>query len=323
MLSIKTKYFPWAPAIPFKIKAGRYLLPELSQDAWQKAFSNNDIVATCFGGLFESYYSGACHEALNKLLPGKTLYWSGNEKFNLIIPYGALAQSKSFIEEVQVKKYPTPIFFDKDGHTYINCLLNYIDKYTFKGDYIGIDKNPVSFQLFRNIMVEWSRDYLPQLRNFEEPEDIKKFIKTNKFNMLKPFILLIPERTGVSMHEERGIDWGMQEVRSFISMIRPMINVVIATDYPHKYNKLGYFIKPSIENILYLIQKSSYILSNEIDYLLISLMLGNNILICNSKPGNLNINANKEYLKSENKIYCYEKVEPFAAYEVIKESIAF
>jgi hypothetical protein len=317
-MSLKTKYFPFAPGIPYKIN-GLYLAYSLNQDNWNKAMANQTIVVLADGGLFESFFSLALLELCNKLLPGKTLYWSGNSKTSQMVYFNGLAKSQYFISKEKALKYTVPLFFDAENRTYINCLLNYLNVCNYKGNFCHVDQNPVCFQMFRNSLISWDRDYIPKLRNFKEGENLKKWIKNSKFNELVPYVLLIPEDTGLSEHEDVCLDWTMQDIKSFISMIKPL-NVVIMTNNVLKYRGLTpYILETNIENIIYLTKNTKHILAREPDYLLLSLMLSNSAIYYNKKKNYLNIEENKEYLGAENEVYSFKEVRPMDVYNCLKE----
>lgn len=317
---ISTRYFPFAPGIPYKIKNGRYVLPQMGGKYLSEVLSHEEIVVSAYCGLFESLFSFSILEMINQLSHNKTLYWCGNYDFSQLTYLNGLAQSKNLISSDKLSKYPVPIFFDASNRTYFNCLVNYINGYTYYGEYKYTDKKSVALQLFRNSMIEWDPRYLPQMRNLIESSEFKEWSAAHHFRAKKPFILLIDGGTGLSQHDDKFLNWGIHEVRSFSSMLRAAnISLVILTKYPQRHPGVQAYFPPfKLDNALYLISKASTVLSVEPDWLLSTLLIGSGSIICNVKKGALEIEKNARYLKSKNKIVSLENVDPLKAFEVIK-----
>ena len=74
-----TKYFPFSSGIPWQIKNGRYVQPEVSAAILQSKLRDKDIVVAAFGGLLESFYSLSILEAINYMMPGHSLFWCCTE----------------------------------------------------------------------------------------------------------------------------------------------------------------------------------------------------------------------------------------------------
>ena len=56
MTTFSTKYFPFAPGIPWQVKNGRYIRPEVSGAVLRSVLKDKDIVVSAFGGLLESFF---------------------------------------------------------------------------------------------------------------------------------------------------------------------------------------------------------------------------------------------------------------------------
>jgi len=316
---VSTKYFPFAPGIPYQIKNGRYVLPRMDSDYWFKATKAEEIVVSAYGGFFESLFSLSIFELLNKLLPGKKLYWSGNKVFNQLVYLNGLGTVRTFIEPDKLIKYPVPIFFDRDGRSYFNCLNNYINVNTYSGEYKYKDNKPLVQQLFRNAMVDWSLQYLPELRNLKEPTELKDWSTAHHFKSSKPFILFV-DSDEKSQHRTFCLDWCPQEVRSFSAMLRPTsLSFVVLTQYPQRYHGLNAYFPPfKLDTIMYLLSKAYSVLSINIDYLLCSMLISNASIISNDKKDEFNLEKNKKYLRVNNTIHSFNKITPLQAFNAVK-----
>ena len=62
-----TKYFPFSPGIPWKIKNNKYVVPEITTDTWKDTLKDRDIVILSHGGLLESFFSLYFVAAINKI----------------------------------------------------------------------------------------------------------------------------------------------------------------------------------------------------------------------------------------------------------------
>src|SRR5690554_6700310 len=92
MASFSIKNFPWAPGLSWKIKNGKYVVPELPFELFSKSLKNKDVVVCSFGGLVESFYSLSILELLNNNLIGNKLYWAGNSEYQNLLKLNGLAK---------------------------------------------------------------------------------------------------------------------------------------------------------------------------------------------------------------------------------------
>ena len=317
---VNTQYFPFAPGVPYQVKNGRYVLPELSQEHWQKALSKKEVVITAHAGLFESLLSCSVLEVINKLLPGKTLHWIGEDDFSQIYYLNGLATRSYLIDKEQISQYPVPLFFDADDRVYINCLHNYVNVYTYAGEYRYKCRHAVSKQLFQNSMVDWSVRYLPQLRNLEEPVEYKKWSNTVKFKEQRPYVLLFPEQTGLSQHDAVGINWTPQEVRSFVSMLKPAgVSVVLCVKDVRRWHGMQAYFPPfQLDIVLYLMSGALAVIARDVDFLLSAMLVSDAMIIANTQRHELDLNKNKKYLQVSNEIHLSKNMSP---YQVFNEYI--
>lgn len=314
--NVKTtsRIFPYCPGVIWKLSSN-YIIPKLDIDNWNRAIDNKEIIIVNFGGLFESFISLSYFEALNKLYPKRKICFNGQEQFYNLINLNGLGYCNNLINKEQALKYPIPIFLDKSNHVYFNCLNNYTThKY--------LNYNPLSKQLFINSCLGWNINYIPQLRNLKLPNEFEEFKQFRKFNIDKPFVLIFPDNnSGFSMHSVSMLGWTVAQIKSFVSMVHSKgIQTVIVTKNIGKYTGISSLIlAPKIETILCLIEKCSDILSDEIDFLLIALLLSKNCKIIGKDiKGSFSIKNNQKYLGTNKKLYLSKKLEPIEVFKEIK-----
>ena len=319
-MSSSNVIFPFCQGVVWPC-SGEIIKPKLNSSSWSKALDERNPIITCFGGFFEHYLSLSIAEALNKIYPSKSLIFNTDNKFDALINLNGLGELNKLIDEETLKQYPIPLFFDDDDNVYFNCLYNYLNIKKFNGEIIFKNRKALSKQLFINSCLDWNINYIPKFRKLTEPTEFKKWKESKKFNIDKPFILIFPDATDLSIHSTPMLDWNPAQVRSFVSMCSGSgLSSVIVTKNNGKYTGLNsLIIEPNIEQILCLIEKCSVILSNEIDFLLIALIHSNNAtIISRSNNKALSIKKNQKYLQT-NKIIIDSKIlNPIDVYKAIK-----
>lgn len=319
MSSYEIKYFPFCKGIGWKCTS--VIKPKLDGDSWNRAVSDRTPIITCFGGLYEHYFSLSIIEALNKILPSKKVYFNGDEKFNALIKLNGISLPENLITPELVKNYPLPLFFDEDDNVYFNVLFNYLEYHNVVGEVIFKNKNSISKQIFINSCLDWNISYTPQLRNLTEPLEFTKWKESKKFNIDKPFVLIFPDSTDLSMHSVSMLDWSIAQVKSFVSMCSGSgIHTVIITKNGGRYTGINSLvIPPNLEQILYLIQKCNVILSNEIDFLLLSLILSKNATVfARDQKHRYSIKYNQKFLQTDKKIIQLKTLNPLDVFKAIK-----
>lgn len=321
--NVKTtsRIFPYCPGIVWKLK-NNYIISKLDTDNWKKAIDDRDVVVVNFGGLFEVYFSLTYFEALNKLYPQKTIYFNGQDRFSNLLNINGLGKYNILVTGNQASKYPIPIFLDKSNHTYFNCLNDY---FYFKGhngknNYKNI--NPISKQLFKNSCLDWNINYIPQLRNLKLSNELKELKQFRKFDIDKPYILIFPDsNSGFSMHSVSTLGWTIAQIKSFVSMVNSKnIQTVIITKNIGKYvGTNALILSPKLDNIFSLIEKCSVILSEEVDFLLIALLLSKNTkIISRDVSSEFSIKKNQKYLGTDKKLYSAKELQPIEVFKEIK-----
>src|SRR6266581_2892356 len=289
-------YFPFLPGIPLQVNGN--IKRELDADSWNRLLENRNPIITCFGGLWESYLSLSYVEALNRFYPSKQLYINTDQKFNKLIELNNIAKPIQLISSDLIKNYPVPLFFNDGNDTFFNCLYNYLYSIDIaKKSKPHKNYGPIAKQLFRNSFLPWDINFIPKLRKLQEPIEFIKWKESKRFNIDKPYILIFPDKTDLSIHSFSELGWSIPQIKSFVSMCAGSgINSVIITKNIGRYTGINSLvIEPKIEQILYLIEKCSYRLSEEVDFLLLALTHSKNATVI----GRLN---KKQYsLKSNQK----------------------
>jgi hypothetical protein len=321
--NVKTtsRIFPYCPGIIWKLRSN-LIIPKLDINNWKRAIDDREIVIVNFGGLFETYFSLSYFEALNKLHPQKDITFNGQEQFSQLININGLGNCNSLINKEQAIKYPIPIFLDKSNHTYFNCLNNYLYIKNSNGKNEFKRRSALSKQLFENSCLDWNINYTPQLRNLKLSNVFKEFKQFKKFDIDRPYVLIFPDNnSGFSMHSISMLGWTVAQVKSFVSMTSSKgIQTVIITKHIGRYTGINSLVlAPKLDNILSLIEKSSVILSDEVDFLLIGLLLSKNgKIIARDVNKEFSIKKNQKYLGTNNKLYLAKELEPIKVFKEIK-----
>lgn len=311
------KFFPFAPGIPWKTR-GNYVVPELSTAIWENVLNDKQLVVVAHGGLFESFFSLSIIEAFNIINPGRDVYWTGNSKYESLVYMNGISKlSPVDIEDWRAKDYPVPIFLDKKDYAYINCLNNYI--------MLGLkDSNwnsraSVCQQIFRNSTLSWDSRYIPKIRTLFTSDDLEDWRKRSKFYNNKPYVLIFPDVTGMSMHTTKCLHWGPSEVKALSSLLYSSgYSLVVCTNNPRQYyDNYSYVAPANLDFVLYLISGAKAIISKEIDFLLMGLLLSDAKIISNafSKKRMFSPSVNKRFLKVNNMTYNTLTLTPTKAYK--------
>jgi len=317
---INIKYFPFAEGVPYKVKNRHYILPEMDTGNWNRIFSDKIPTLVLNGGFIENLFSLSFFEVMNYLYPLKKMEWCGDNRFAELVKYQGLAEVTNRISPDKIVGYPVPIFFNKSKTAvFMNALNNYIDVYSFRGDFKYVNKKFLFLQIFQNIMIDWSEYYIPQIRYLERDNSyIKQQFKIHNLNENAPIILIMPDETGLSMHDIKCLSWTIQDVRSFSSMIsRTGYNLVILSKTPQKYSSSSCLsLTDSIYNIVYFLNKASVVLSRDIDFLLAELLLGDAVIFSLRTTLQYRIQTNQNYIGSYNDVFVMNKMTPV---DVFKE----
>lgn len=314
-----TKYLPFAPGIPWKVQNGKYIVPEINGETWRSVVGNKNAVLLTSGGLLEAFYSLTILEAFKLENPHRALFWSGNQQFKYLFDSNAL--SKHISIDLDVNKYPTPLFFDKnDDHIFFNALYNYITIKDFRGfDNKKENNKPIVQQIFSNSLIGWEKDYVPKLRLLEEIEGKKHKDWLNSYGISKigKYVLYIVSNSGFDC-----LNWSYGQIREFSALLKSIgINLIVCTN-----DKINWPAGTKIARLdiaLTLIKNAWAILSADLDYLLIAPSINNEAIIISkfidSKPYDLIKNV--DFIGAENVIYSGLDINPYDTFLFLKENL--
>ena len=293
------KYFPFAPAIPWHIKNGKYIIRKIDGVSWNKALDNKEVVIAGFGGLFESFMSLTILETINNLTPNKKLHWIGDERFNYMIRSNSLANILSIdINEQTLKEYTTPLFMDKNKFVFFNYLNNYISVFTYHNKFGYHDQRAAIKQIFENSLVDWNLNYVPKMRHQITISEFENWAKRDKFFLNKPFVLIVPSHTGWSNHKNNCLEWTSQQVKSLAAMLHQSgIELVVCTQNESQYYGMKLHLLPMrLDYILHVLPFAKAIMANDIDILLMSLLMSKAKIIALKQDGEFSLTKNKKFV---------------------------
>jgi hypothetical protein len=269
-------YFPFCPGIAWSIQNGICRVRKGSISLLNNKLQNNDITILAYGGLLETFASLYIMESININFPSSKLFWEGNSYYNKIIEANGLANiSMEVIGINSSYQYPLPLFFDKEGKAYINALYNYAANrgLGLKGN-LKTGISPFA-KIIYNSLYRFNSRFLPKFRDLHCPDTLSKLLALQKININKFTVLLIPDKTGLSIHDNEYFKWDVTKIKSFYAALKQDdIQLIIATNEPGKYYSFPSVVPLNIENIIYLLNKSNAILSRDYDYLVVSYMMG-------------------------------------------------
>jgi len=324
-MSNKIVSFPWSPGIPWQLDYKSCVSPKLPFDLFETVLEKKELVVGVYGGLFESFYSLCLFEVLNKNLRN-TLKWCGYPEYYGLLEAQGLAVP--FLEKVtpyDMKRFPTPIFFDKNERAYFNCLNNYLIKTPYHSTFFSKgfkNPKPVIQQIVEKVTIPWDRSCLPKFRFEETFGDFTDLFKMRNISLKKKTILLMPDSTELSIHKESNIDWNKHQVKSFIVMAtQANYQVILLTNNSEAYwGTLAKVIPFSINMFFSLIEHVKFLIAKEVDYSLIALSYDVNIIsnerkwfMKNEDDPRLNLERNVKFLKSSSVIYTEGEVLPETA----------
>jgi hypothetical protein len=290
------KYFPFAPAIPWRIKNGKYIIRKIDSVSWNKALDNKEVVIAGFGGLLESFMSLTILETINNLAPNKKLHWIGDGRFNYIVRSNGLANILNI--DINLKEYTTPLFMDKSKFVFFNYLNNYLSVFTYYNKFGYYDQRAATRQIFENSLVDWNISYVPKIRHQITISEFENWAKRNKFFLNKPFVLIMPDHTGWSDHKNNCLKWSSQQVKSLAAMLyQHGIELVLCTQNEFQYYGMKLHLLPMrLDYILHILPFAKAVMASDIDILLISLLISKAKIISLKQEGEFSLTKNKKFI---------------------------
>ncbi|MHA2426871.1 MAG: hypothetical protein ACXADB_02435 [Candidatus Hermodarchaeia archaeon] len=322
MRSQKTLFFPFSPGIPWKIKNGKYVVPELPVSCFMDVLQKHDAVVSVFGGFLESFYSLSILEAINRTSPATKLFWCGDDRYHHLLDVNGLAKPFDEISQSDLDRFPTPIFFDKNDRAYFNCLNNYLDVQTYYLKQGYRDRRPVIEQIVEKSTIGWDIRHMPQLRHFQKPPDIDHYLRMYRLHVNGPFVLLFPDGDNYSQHDVDCLGWELHHVRSAAAILQQRnIPLVLMTDNINRYAYSQAKILPlRIDFAIYLMKKASAILSKNIDFPLVSFAISDAKVVSVEHKHEYNLSKNLHFIDCNNDIYTKEVLSPIDVCNFITES---
>jgi len=319
---ISTRYFPFSPGVPWQIKNGKYVIPELPVSCFVDILQGRDAVVSGFGGLAESFYSLSILEAINRETPGSKLFWCGDEVYHYLIELNGLAKPFDQITQSDLDRFPTPIFFDQNDRAYFNYLNNYLDTKTYYLEKGYRDRRPAIQQIVEKSTLKWDERYLPKLRNFKRPDDIDHYLKMFRIHVNGPFVLLFPDGDIYSQHSVDCLGWDIHQIRSAAAILQQRnIPLVLMTNNINRYAYSQAKVLPlRLDWAIYLMKKASAILSKNIDFLLVAYAMSDAKLVSIEQKHEYNLPKNMRVIDCHNDIYIKEELHPVEVCNFITES---
>ncbi len=308
----KSKFFPFAPGIPWKIERGKYIIPEIDFETWHNVLDNREVIITAFGGLVESFLSLCAAEALVSFDSSHNIYWIGKSQHSFFVRAQGLCKiSPINLTPKTLKEYPVPLFLDNEGKAYFNMLNNYLLRTSYWGQYPEEVSSPVTEQIARNVMVPW-RNYIPKLRNLGT-EFIDELKNTGRIRSTTKIISII---IGNSRSDILG--WTLQNIKEFSQLASHKgWRVVVFSHKPNLfYGSNILAVEYNYSNIMQAIRKSWVVLSNDINWLLITLMISEAMLFSRPVNNQYNLFKNAEFLDMHNDIFTDRNLSPIDVFRI-------
>ena len=309
----KSKFFPFSAGIPWKVERGKYIVPKIDAETWHKALDGKDLVITVFGGLFESFFSLSVAEALISFDSGHKLSWLGNEEYlSLVRMQGACVFCDINLTPEKLKSYPTPIFFDQENNAYFNVLNNYLTRTAYWGKHSEPVNDSAADQIFRNVMIPW-QDSLPKLRNLGT-EFYDELCQTAQLNARSKIVLII-----LNPSEEDVLQWNLQNLKEFAQLVshKGMRVIVFTHDVGKFYGTRILAHEYNMRKILQVMKTSWMVMSSDIQWLLIALMISEARVIARHIDGPFDLFKNAETLRVQNDIFTdRDWVSPIDAFTI-------
>lgn len=318
---ISIRYFPFSPGIPWKIKNGKYVVPELNAASWKQALDQREVVVVAYGGLLETITSLSFLELINNRHPGKSLRWAGDPKFAQLAQAQGLASIHQ-IPKAILNNYPVPLFLDRKNSTYFNCLYNYRHVKTYYGELKYRDRRAAVEQVFRNAMQPWSVTYIPKLRKNVMPPELVQWAKSCHFRFNQPYVCVVLDDTGLSIHSQRSLKWTERQLVAFSQILHQRgIATIAFTKIPGRYYNTPVLSLPlRLDFIMQLIPGAKAVLSCNPDFLIVAAMMSKAKLIAEPLRNELNLLKNSKFLGTRNDIYTAKRLSPSFAADAIGDS---
>lgn len=294
--------FPYSN-VAWQLNSDNSIKLKISKTDFDKHFYNTKIINICNGGLLESLLSCILFEYLKLNNYKSELYWSGNLLFNKIIELNGLASIKNISFNPDI--FSVPLFSDQD-YTYINSSYNIINITDIYGNKIKKQRSTSLDIIYKNLFLDVNINFLPKIRNLKWNNNLDNWAKNNKILFNKPFVLIIPDRIGLSTNSNNYFNWSINEIKSFASVLKSKdINTIIMSNKLNMYHSGLTFLEFSLDNYLNLINNAKLIMAKELDLLILPLILSNCSIAGLKKGFSSNILNYSKYFNNKTLIQSY------------------
>ena len=308
----KAKFFPFSPGIAWKVERGKYIIPEIDFETWHKVLDGRDVIITAFGGLVESLFSLCVAEALVSFDSSHKIYWLGNQQYSFFARAQGLCKPSIIdITPDILKQYPVPLFLDNDGNAYFNILNNCLRRISWWGLYPEEVTLPILEQMANNIMIPW-RNYVPKLRSLGT-EFIDELQATGRIRSTSKIISIILNETNQDL-----LQWTLQNIKEFAQLASHKgWKVLVFTNKPNMlYGSNILATEYNQRNILQAIKRSWVVLSNDINWLLVSLIISEAKLVSRHVDNQYCLFKNAEFLGASNDIFTDRNIYPIDVFRI-------
>lgn len=309
------KFFPFSPGIPWKMERGKYVIPEIGFDIWHKVLNGKNIVVTAFGGLIESFFSLCAAEAISSFESSQKISWLGHSEYASMLRLQGLCKfSPIKLTPEVLKKYPVPLFIDNSGNAYLNMLHNYLIRTSYWGQYPEEVTSPVFEQISRNIMIPW-QGYIPKLRNLGT-ELFDELYSTGKIRSTSKIVSII-----LNDVQNDILKWNVQNIKEFAQLAshKGWKVVVFTKNMRQLYGSNIILVEYNYNNIFQILTRSWVILSNDIDWLLISMLVSDAKIISCNIDNQYNLFKNAEFIDVHNDIVTSWNLMPVDIFRICVE----
>jgi hypothetical protein len=302
-----TKFFPFSPGIPWTIKNGKYVVPKIDRQVWERVLTGRDISVVAHGGLLESLFSLSYFEALASFDAKHDMFWIGNPSYYSLVQSQGLAKVSPYdFSQKTVKKYPVPLFLDDSGGAFFNCLNNYPTARSWYGKHPIRRKEPILQQLFDNSLVEWNSEFIPKLRRLPARCHEEWLRRGPGPARNARYVLVCPESIGGSKRISTALWWSYKQVLELAAMLsRFRLPVVVFTSREELfYNCHNLYCAPADDLTLlcHLIRDAWMILARDLDVVFASMLLSDAMIMALHQYGPCDLQRNAEFIEAENVI---------------------
>jgi hypothetical protein len=316
---IKYKYFPYAPGLRYPVENG-FVTQNFEVPSYKLIFSK-EIHSVCLGGYFENLYNLYLINSYKINNPNCKIFHISEDKYNEL--YHVNQNSKKSIYDMDwptLNSYPVPVFFDKsNGKAFINSMFSVYVKQEQFVDFIRFNKEPIIKSMWKNSFVNYDYIYKPNF-NFSSCYNLEKYLKSKKYNKNNT-VVIFPDYTDSSYYYTSYLDWNINDVKVLSQLLNSIgYNLLVFTKNPKEYSHINCILPEfNYVNITYILNESNFVISEELCFILSSMILNKSHVFSKGSFDNDQINKTKEYLNSK-EVLIKQDLEPVDVYNFILKS---